>query len=277
MPAAKKAVATSLLRNRIMASPNDTFTKFDFDNDFFEVVATPGQVAAPMAAKPVTKDRAPRTFKEAEEQGYNKGLLQGKIEGQTETEQRLTVQFNQQAEQLKQALTILEQAHVDASKDLENQLLGLLRHSLIKIVGHAAHNYTDEILTSHLKDLLEEARNTQNLTLKIHPDATAIHKELVAGNTNIKISPESTLGPADCALEWQSGGLDKRLSSLLERLDKLLLNAGAIQMDAPPETTTPTAVSAETTPSQSAADAVKARADDLIDPNEELVAELKPE
>jgi len=262
--------ATSLLPN-MTSSTSDTFTKFDFDNDFFEVVTAAG-TATPVKAPP--KERAPRTFKEAGEQGYAKGLLQGRLEGQAEAEKNFTVKFNQQSEQLQQALNILEGAHTSSLQEIEQNLLGLLRHSLAKIVQHAANNYTDDILTGHLTDLLEEARNAQNLTLKIHPNATAAHGAMFESKGNITIEADPSLGAADCALEWHSGGLDKRLSSLMDRLDKLLLSAGATNIEPIAQAPTPIA---DDSLSQAATESVNARADNLIDPNDELVAELQPD
>lgn len=243
-------------------SDDANFTKFDFDNDFFEVVATGKAQASPSSQAAVPpKARPPRTFKEAEAKGFSEGEAKGFSRGQQQAEAQFQTQLNQATQTLENTVKTLQQRHTDALTKLEHNLLGLLRHSLKKIVNHAETHYTDTILKEHIQDLLQETHNTHPLTLRVHPNATESHKNILSTHkTPITITPDETMSPADCALEWPSGGLDKRLSGLLDRLDKNLTSAGATTI----------------TPTQAIENDVKDRTDNLLDPNEELVPELKP-
>lgn len=215
---------------------SDTFTKFDFNNDFFEVVPKGVKGAnAPIQAPSAPKPRAPRTFKEAGEQGYEKGLIQGRAEGQAEAQKMMEQRFNQQAQQLTAALEELQDTHQTALKDLESNLLGLIRYSLGKMLGHAQSYYTEDILKEHMTDILREAQNAQSLTLKVNPNSTPMHEDLVnnqsapdmPSGTSVRVEGNPALGPCDVALEWETGGLEKIIPQQFKRLDTLLQSAGA--------------------------------------------------
>ncbi|PIZ29815.1 MAG: hypothetical protein COY40_06060 [Alphaproteobacteria bacterium CG_4_10_14_0_8_um_filter_53_9] len=205
----------------------DKLPRFTFDNDFFELANVPGgppkQAAAPGAEK-----KPPKNIKEALEQGYAEGFAAAQAQSEAS--------YQTEVDELKTAanaiLQTLQTAVTEASQSLTSSGLTLLRASLHHLVGHAAENYPEQILETHLKDIVTHLSSHEELTLRIAPSARGYHEKLGLTHANIQgvgfhIKEDSGLRNTDCVAEWRRGGIEAKLQDHLEKLEALLTNAGA--------------------------------------------------
>ena len=239
-----------------MADPK--FDKFEFENDFFEV-----------SVSTTDDSRPPRTFQEAQDRGFRQGLAEGHAQAQNE----LSAAAAQHTQAFNNAVAAVETSFEQFKDELQAKMLGLMRHAISRITGHAARHYPDEILESHLRAALDIIHTNAALTLRISPEAQAFHEKLQGGSVDIggrtfSLRPDPSLNAGDCVVEWEGGGMDAKLGDTLSDLDTLLLQAGAAtNIPNPPPTEEPSA-----TPEQPATDVPEENAQ----PEQEASPETPP-
>lgn len=250
----------------------EKFTKFTFENEFSEFfdVAVMDGLATPAG-------RTTKTAQDSYDEGFREGLAKGRAEGETQAQQEITA-LQQQLTALSEKLT---QTQLEWQRNLSRQALGLMRVALHKLVGHAAEHYSDQMLEQHLKYLLGELHQGDNLTLRINPQAKGYHEKLGLPHANIagvpfRIVTDPALGITDVVIEWPQGGLESKLSEHLAQLDTLLTGAGAdVSLPTPPMPTTSDLKPEENpSPLREAEAQTKTRADELLG-DDELVDALK--
>ena len=203
-----------------MAETNPpAYTKFSFDNEFFEVVSP--------NMPPVVRS-VENVKQQSFEEGYAKGLAEGQQSAQSELAQLL--------QSLQGTLQALQKAQAEREDQMVNQCLTLLTVTLRRLVGHAASHYGAELLEHHLRGILPTVKADESLTLRIHPSARGYHEKLELPQASImglpmQIVPDASLGPTDVVMEWRNGGVESKLATHLQAVEKLLAGAGAT----PPE------------------------------------------
>lgn len=201
--------------------------KFEFDTDFFEVSVSTGD----------TTNRPPRTMQEAEQRGYDRGMIEGQQQAVANNKQQITQHLNT----LQQALSQAQASHEQFCDLLQKQVLGLVRTTLKMIGGHLAENYPEELLDHHLRACVDQARQGQTITLYLHPSARDYHQKLQSDQITINdvpllIATSPHLAPTDCLLEWSNGGVEAQFADILKTLDSQLESLGAgIAPEAPPK------------------------------------------
>lgn len=217
-----------------MSNPpqSEKFEKFAFDNDFFELAVMGTPAAAAQAAAPV--QRMPKNIEAAHKQGYEEGFAEGQKQAQAAAAADMAILQQHMAA----GTRALETATQQVEESFVTRGLSLLRVSLHRLMGNAAQHYPDQILEHHLRLLVASLRTSEDLTLRIHPQARTYHEKLGLAQANIQgtpfhIIPDSSLGPTDCLIEWSRGGLEAKLAEHLAKLDELLKQTGAENLPTP--------------------------------------------
>lgn len=247
----------------------DKFEKFAFETDFFDVAVMDGLITQP---------KLPKTAQEGYDKGFKEGLAQGRAEGDTLLQNELTALKHQ----LTSLMATLTQRHEQWQNELTQAAINLVRQSLHKIIGHATAHYSDQMLETHIRELLALLHQGDGLTLRINPQAKAYHEKLglpqaSIGNIPFKITTDPALGPTDVVMEWPSGGLEAKLADHMVALDALLAHVGAdtAQPTEPLPTTTTIQSPADTSsPLDAASQQTSSRAKQLLG-DDELVDALK--
>jgi|GEM_PF-4821990 len=199
-----------------MADTNaPSYTRFSFDNEFFEVVS-PNM--PPMM----------RSVESVRQQGYEEGYTTGLKEGQTQAQADLA----RLQQHMQNTLAALQKTQTEREQQLLNQCLTLVHASLRRIIGHAAEHYGAEMLENHLRALLPLVKADETLTLRIHPSAQGYHEKLQLPQASImglpmQVVADGSLGPTDAVVEWRNGGVEGKLATHLAEVEKLLRGAGA--------------------------------------------------
>jgi flagellar biosynthesis/type III secretory pathway protein FliH len=245
-----------------MAEP--TYSKFGFDNEFFELDVAGGLSGGPARVDIIEQVRA---------EAYAAGLNEGKNVATAEVAD-LTKRLTALTGQLTQAQAAWEERSL-------RQLLTLWHASFSRLLGQAAQHYPEQLLEQHLKNLLPLIRTGEELTLRIHPNARHFHEKLglahahISGH-NFRIVDDHSLPPSDCVVEWHCGGLEARVDEHQKLIAELLSSAGApVQAPEPDAAATPAPQTAA--PQQAPAPAsspAKSRAAELLG-DDELVDALK--
>lgn len=210
--------------------------KFAFDNDFFDVTVAGAPVTSGMSASGST---AQAKLEEKLQAAHDDGYAAGQADGRAQATATAALEVAELKNQLLALTASVSEAQTAWQLGLQQQLLGLTRLTLHHLVGHAAEHYPDQLLEHYLKDLVPQLRTSEELHLRLHPQARGYHEKLglpqaSIGGRAFQIIPDPSLGPADVVVEWRQGGLETRLSDVLARLDQLLAAAGATHTEVPP-------------------------------------------
>jgi flagellar biosynthesis/type III secretory pathway protein FliH len=247
-----------------------TYSKFGFDNEFFELDVAGGFNGGRAKADGIEQVRA---------EAYAAGLNEGKNMATAEVAE-LAKRLTTLTEQMTQAQAAWEERSL-------RQLLTLWHASFSRLLGQAAQHYPEQVFEQHLKNLLPLVRTGEELTLRLHPNARHFHEKLglahahISGH-NFRIVDDHGLLPGDCVVEWHGGGLEARLQEHQQQIADLLASAGAPVTVPAPEAAPPVAAAPAATPGLPAAatsetaptDPAKKRAAELLG-DDELVDALK--
>lgn len=251
--------------------PKSPPEKFAFAHDFFELNVAPAGPKTPVSAA---------ALEQAKEEGY--------AAGRAAAQQQAALEIAELKNQILGLTQAFEEGQNTYADQLERAALTVMRQALHHVVGHAAANYPDQILEHFLHTLLPLLRTTEELTLRIHPAARQYHEKLglpqaSIGGRPMHIVPDGTLGPADCVVEWQRGGMEAKVAQILAELDETLSHAGADTtqpVPAAPEAPAPTfnpegpPPPAPFAPAAAPAAAESSKADQLLG-NDELIEALR--
>lgn len=243
-----------------MAEEPRAYSKFGFDNEFFELDVAGGFNTTQARADALEQARA---------EGFAAGLQEGKSAAGIEVTE-LTHRLAALTEQITQAQKAWEERSV-------RQLLALWHGSFSRLLGQAVQHYPEQILEQHLKSLLPLITTGEDLTLRINPAARGFHDKLGLAHAHIgghefRIIDDHTLPVTDCVVEWRSGGLEARVHDHEKLMAELLVQAGANVTAPPPQAAGTAAPAAE--PVAEAATAAKTRASELLG-DDDLVEALK--
>jgi flagellar biosynthesis/type III secretory pathway protein FliH len=250
--------------------PEAPYSKFGFDNEFFELDIASGLNGGRAKADGIEQVRA---------EAYAAGLNEGK--------NMATAEMAEMAKRLDTITEQLTQAQATWEERSVRQLLTLWHASFSRLLGQAAQHYPEQVFEQHLKSLLPLIRTGEELTLRLHPNARHFHEKLglahahISGH-NFRIIDDHGLLPSDCVVEWHGGGLEAKLQEHQKLIAELLASAGAPVQAPAPEAVPPVADTPAATPGLPAtaastaapADPAKKRAAELLG-DDELVDALK--
>lgn len=153
------------------------------------------------------REAAQQEFEAQKAQGYEEGLLEGKM---------------QMAEKMVDGVT----KAVEYFTAIEEQVVNLVIKSLEKILG----DFDDrDLVVRIVRNILSLARNQRVVTVRVRPeDASAVKQrvhELLQGHpmiSHLQIEPDPRLGRGGCILETDMGVVDASVDVQMEAIRKSL-------------------------------------------------------
>ena len=217
------------------------YDKFLFDTEFFEVSLSEEQ----------KKKNAEEALAQAEQQAYDRGYQEGHNKALDTARHEFAMHFSR----IEEMLGAIDNAKTVLTRVLEAQALSLLKIMLQKLVAHAKEHYSDEILTATIQRALKEAANQTHLVMRINPQTLEYINEMSKADNplegkDVTLTADGDVPPADCVLEWETGGIDAKLDMILDEmvqtLDAAQKSGVTPSSDLPVDETDPVADSAET-------------------------------
>ena len=130
--------------------------------------------------------------------------------------------------QLGACRTILEQVAAQATAFLQDQatywdpvhdqMSQGLRQALDLSLESAARHIPQELLTSFVTRLLEGLKTKTNLVVLVHPSMVAPLSAHLS-DTGLAFVGDPALGPVDCRLDFETGGVERTMAWLQDQLD----------------------------------------------------------
>ncbi|MDE3059727.1 MAG: hypothetical protein KGJ06_01800 [Pseudomonadota bacterium] len=212
--------------------------------DLGEKASRRGQPFAPagkakMEAPPPPPSFSEEQVKAAERDGYKKGFLEGTQEGrkQAESEQaaverQLAATVEHFARMITPLMEHQRRVLLATREDMPKLALAIAR----KAGGQALAEQAEAVVVSLAKQACELLIREPKLIITVHENlgaALARQLEQIAGRLpaaqNIVIQRDPNLPLADCRIEWEHGGMERRADLLWQELEKATasLTAGA--------------------------------------------------
>ncbi len=228
------------------------FDKFLFDNDFFEISVEPGS-------------RGPRG-KQPEvdvEQIKNEAFSEGYAQGREEATQALKADMERHLQAITTNLDNMAAVKQQFAEIAGHEVLVLVRHVLSHAFDDIAEKMPEELLKKTLEQtLLPNLANTP-LVVRLHAESLRYMEHLkeelgLKDKEGISYKTDASLAPGDVIVEWETGGVDARLSHLKEEIDKIFAAASTHPMpleakeNAPAQPETNAKTAAETAPAAEA-------------------------
>jgi flagellar assembly protein FliH len=164
---------------------------------------------------------------EAEQKGYQDGILKGRIDAEAEIKAEYQEKLNQVQLLISQAF---EQKDLIIS-EAEPFLLELSTVIASQIVKQELDSHPDKFLEL-IKQHILRFREKEYITICVHPDdfelIQAQRTHLIAvvnGETEIKIIPEHSVTPKGCIIRTAYGSIDARIDTQIEEIKKAILAA----------------------------------------------------
>jgi len=166
---------------------------------------------------------------EAEEKARRKGFEVGLAEGRAEGARRVMAELQQRQEELDAAITRFESEVVESRERWLETVVQIATSVASKIVENEVREDPDAIYRV-ARSALARAENQQRLVLRASAENISRlimrTRELVAGRyLDLEFKEDATLGNADVVVEGDHGFVDARLSSRLEEIERVLLEA----------------------------------------------------
>lgn len=181
-----------------------------------ETVAT----ATPTSNPVTTQQEIEAIFQEARQQGYQKGLEEGKNQNQQ--------QLNKSLQQINDLIHALSDAREATFQELEDSAVEVVFEAVTKILGYAA---TDkQIAYNVVREAIEQVKGRDHLIIRVsNKDYDLVKAALAHAGAehslakNINIVADNLVQLGGCLIETEAGSLDARLEIQLQRLKDILL------------------------------------------------------
>lgn len=167
------------------------------------------------------------------------GVQEGLSQGQSQTMQTMQQEFQTHLSKIDQALQSIEIAQQNHFQFMHTQALALVQHLMSIALGDAYKHFAEDVLRSRLHDLLAPLNAGLDLKLHVHPSTAAFARNHLQENPslqklNASIQEDPSLQAGDFMAEWDTGGIDGKLETLLLETTTLLEQAAASPITAPP-------------------------------------------
>ncbi|NHZ89931.1 hypothetical protein F2P45_13045 [Massilia sp. CCM 8733] len=161
----------------------------------------------------------------ARELGRQRGLEEGRQSGAEEAKKT----FGAELARVRSIADALQQATVSGFKGLEDMAVAIAFEAVCKMMGSAA--VTREGIHALVSEAAAHAVSSEKVVVRLHPgdlaalrEAGALDDALPSG-TLVSWSGDKNVALGGCIVETESGELDARLETQLERLRATLISA----------------------------------------------------
>lgn len=197
------------------------------DVSFEEIEPEPETEPEPLfePAPTFSEEEVSRKEKLAEE----KGVERGRQEAREETECRNTALL----ENINDRLTVLAADMQERQKEADNQVLDMVSTALHKLLPSLAKEQAQEIVGRFLTENFPNFKNEPKLSFYFNAENIPWVQEKIARlaavndfEGKIALHKDNSLAPCDCRIEWENGGVERKMNKMLEKVDNLLEEAG---------------------------------------------------
>lgn len=221
-----------------MAKPQAEARRFLFEQSF--------DVARRSAKKPKPEDEKPpeptfnaQQLEEARLQGYREGRLAGNEEATSSSEAEIARLVTDIAGRLPALCAAQAEANDRLQRDGATLMAAIARKILPAMVERNGLDEIEALLATCLRTLIDQpkivvrvgARHSENIATHLADAAAAS-----GFDGRFMVEADDTMGPSDCRISWQSGGLERRAEAIWQQVDAAVgryLGTPADEHDAP--------------------------------------------
>lgn len=168
-----------------------------------------------------TEEEFQEAIAQAEDIAYNKGLEEAK----NTSLERQNILLEDIKNQLMTIFASLDDKKMDMEKDTLNFSVGLVRKILPTLEKERAEQEVKNFLAENFANFSSQ----EALSFSFHPEtiskvADSIGRLAEQNDFEGKISvhKDVSLGPTDCRVEWKSGGVERKTSNILNKVENLI-------------------------------------------------------
>lgn len=169
----------------------------------------------------------------ARQQAFEEGIAKGR----EEFRENCDLQKEALLRQLNAYFHKLVEQHNSFYTTLHVHLGGLVMEMIKKIFPVLEKKFGLPEIEHRIQDILEAQHTQDRLIVYVHSDHISFLQEHLSGANQASSKPailckaENTLGLSDCRLEWDEGGIERRVSSILTQISEVIEQSYCIQDD----------------------------------------------
>jgi flagellar assembly protein FliH len=207
-----------------MAKPQPEARRFLFDNTF-DAARKPARKPKPEDEKPPEPTFGRAQLEEARQQGYEEGRAAGAAEAAAGAEAEIARLVAGVAEALPAIAAAQDEANGRLMHDGASLVAAIVRKILPSLVARNGLDEIDTLLDRCLRTLIDQPKiivrvapgHTEELTTRLGAAASAS-----GFGGRFMIEPDESLGPSDCRVSWQGGGLERRSEDIWRQVEAAL-------------------------------------------------------
>ncbi len=204
-----------------MAKPQAEARRFLFDQSF-DVARRPAKKAKPEDEKPPEPTFSAQELEEARQQGYREGRLAGNEEAASSSEAAVARLVADIAGQLPALSTAQAEANDRLLHDGAALVSVIARKILPALVEQNGLNEIEALLATCLRTLIDQPKIIVRVSAEHSANITA-HLSAAAAASGFDgrfmVEADNAMGPSDCRVSWQSGGLERRAKDIWRQID----------------------------------------------------------
>lgn len=219
--------AAEALAEETVSEPVAENTEEPVDVSFEEVETEPEVEPEPLFEPEPTFSEEEVNLRE--KQAEEKGCERGRQEAREETESQNTALL----ENINNRLAVLAAEMQENRKESDNQVLDMVSAALHKLLPTLAKEQAREIVSGFLTENFPNFKNEPKLSFYFNGENISWVQEKIARlaavndfEGKIALHKDNSLAPCDCRIEWENGGVERKMNKMLEKVDNLLEEAG---------------------------------------------------
>ncbi|MDX1808362.1 MAG: flagellar assembly protein FliH [Sulfurospirillaceae bacterium] len=151
---------------------------------------------------------------------YNEGYEKAKLDLE-ENFDSLTLKYNNSNQRLNEKIIEIDNSFKKLEHDLSTSAVEIAKEVIKKEIS----NSSSDIAVALSKNLLQEIKDANKITLKINPYDFMTLDEIYKNNDKIKVEADDAISKGGVILLSENGNLDGTISARLEKVKYLLENS----------------------------------------------------
>jgi flagellar assembly protein FliH len=207
-----------------MAKPRPEARRFLFDHNF-DAARKPAKKLKPEDEKPPEPTFSRAQLDEARQQGYEQGRAAGVAEATAGAEAEIARLVAGVAEALPGVAAAQDEANGRLMHDGATLVAAIVRKILPSLVARNGLDEIDALLDRCLRTLIDQPK----IIVRVAPSHVEELKARLAAAASASgfggrfmIETDDGLGPSDCRVSWQSGGLERRSEDIWRQVETAL-------------------------------------------------------
>lgn len=169
-----------------------------------------------------------KTCKEASEKGY----AEGHDHGYKAAREEMEIEVNKANEKAQRIISFAENDAKDAVLKAEKQIVDIALAIAQKVIPQHMID-TPQLICPLVRDALEKVKDQSLIKVKVAPGdyelvlmAKNEFQTVLESDSQLEITPDSTIEPGGCIVESDNGNVDARLSTKMEAVKKAIQEVG---------------------------------------------------